>query len=73
MYFFRTYHMQAGEDEDEEEELWDLEHRDPKRLGTFDLVRHEADSKDTRVTRLILVVVFKHISTNRQPSYVHNL
>lgn len=32
-------YVQAGEEENEEEELWDLEHRDPRRLGTFDLVR----------------------------------
>lgn len=38
---FCPVRAQAGEEEDEEEELWELEHRDPKRLGTFDLVSHE--------------------------------
>lgn len=29
---------QAGEEADADEELWDLEHRDPKVLGKFDVV-----------------------------------
>lgn len=38
---YRMYGYQAGEEADEDEELWDLEHRDPKVLGKFDLVSQQ--------------------------------